>query len=412
MAAWEADAVSRLLHSDAQTLVYGEGRGTKVFGAVFALVGAAAATPGWLTALGILGLGFFGWMLLVVGTLFFVAGIGLALYRDVLTLDTDARTWTWTRGLAGRTRTRRGSFDDLEAIGLHRETRRRSSGSDHHHDTEYTAWVVTLRLAGEREEDRRRIELTASERYADAAREMESVSARLGVQMIDESGDVPQVRAAGTAGRTIREQAEQTVAQGGPQLLSRIPDLPAESRVQLDLDGSTIRLSLPVNAAHNMGHALTVLIIAGAFVGITSFFVLLVAAMWHDVLTASPIETGAVVMVAILSGVGGLFVLGFYFIGLILLIEGLYSFKGVEHLEVDGDRVRWYRTLWGKRIWRKDHTFALSKIRKVMVMTEHRREQIALVLKGDEHAMGEHLSAGDRRWLADLLRALAEVPAG
>ncbi|MHC4219742.1 MAG: hypothetical protein ACYSU7_14975, partial [Planctomycetota bacterium] len=132
----------------------------------------------------------------------------------------------------------------------------------------------------------------------------------------------------------------------------------------------------------------------------------------RDVLTAAEVEVGAVVMIAVLSLVGGLFILGFYLIALILVIEGIYSFKGVEHLEIDGDRVRWYRTLWGRRIWRKDHSFVLSGIRKITIITERRREQIALVLKGDEHAMGEHLSAGDRRWLADLLRALAEVPAG
>jgi hypothetical protein len=241
---------------------------------------------------------------------------------------------------------------------------------------------------------------------------MESVSARLGVQMIDQSGAEPQVRDAGAAQRTIREQAEQPTAQGDPRQVSRIPDLPAGSRAHLDLDGSTIRLALPVSAANNASHALTVLILAGVAAGLASFFVFGLTVIWHDVLTATPVETGAVVMFAIISVVGALFILGFYFVGLILLIEGLYSFKGVVHLGIDGDHVGWYRTLWGRRICRKHHTFALSAIRKIAVLTEHRREQIALVLKGDEHALGEHLSSGDRRWLADLLRALAEVPAG
>jgi hypothetical protein len=403
--------VSRLLHSDRDTLVYGEGRGTKVFGLVFALVGAAVATPGWLTALGVLGLGFFGWMLLAVGTLFFVIGIGVALHTDVLTLNTGDRTWTWKHGLAGRARTRHGTFDELRAIGLHRELRRRSSGTDRH-THEYTAWVVTLHLGSSVADDHDRVELAASESYDAAAREMETVSARLGLRMIDKSGAEPQVRDAGAAQRTIREQAEQPTAQGDPRQVSRIPDLPAGSRAHLDLDGSTIRLALPVSAANNASHALTVLILAGVAAGLASFFVFGLTVIWHDVLTATPVETGAVVMFAIISVVGALFILGFYFVGLILLIEGLYSFKGVEHLEIDGDHVRWYRTLWGRRIWRKDHTFALSAIRKIAVLTEHRREQIALVLKGDEHALGEHLSSGDRRWLADLLRALAEVPAG
>jgi hypothetical protein len=403
--------VSRLLHSDRDTLVYGEGRGTKIFGLVFALVGAAVATPGWLTALGVLGLGFFGWMLLAVGTLFFVIGIGVALHTDVLTLNTGDRTWTWKHGLAGRARTRHGTVDELRAIGLHRELRRRSSGTDRH-THEYTAWVVTLRLRSSTAGDRDRIELAASESQATAVTEMESVSSRLGLRMIDESGDEPQERAAGTAERTIRQRAEEAAAQGEPSQLSRIPDLPPDSRARLDVDGATIRLALPVSASNNTSHALTILIIAGAFAALASFFVLGLVVMWRDVVGATPVETGAVVMVAVLSAVGGLFVLGFYFVGLILLIEGLYSFKGVEHLEAEGDRVRWYRTLWGRRIWRKDHAFELSKIRKITVMTEQRREQIALVLKGDEHALGEHLSAGDRRWLADLLRALAELPAG
>jgi hypothetical protein len=406
----ETDTVSRLLHSDHDTLVYGEGRGTKVFGLGFALVGAVAATPGWMTALGVLGLGFFGWMLLVVGTLFVVIGIGVALYTDVLTLDTANRTWTWKHGFAGGVRTRRGSFDDLEAVGLHQEVRRRSTGTDRHHH-EYTAWVVTLRLGGSAGDGRDRIELAASESYAAAVREMESVSARLGVRMIDESGDEPQERDAGTAQRTIREQAEEATAQGDPRQVSRIPDLPADSRARLNLDGPTICLALPVSAENNASHALTVLIIAGVAAGLASFFVFGLVVVWRDVLGATPVETGAVVVFGILSLVGSLFILGFYFVGLILMIEGLYSFKGVEHLEIDRDRVRWYRTLWGKRIWRKDHTFALSAIRKIAVLTEDRREQIALVLKGDEHALGEHLSPSDRRWLADLLRALAEVPA-
>jgi hypothetical protein len=406
----ETDTVSRLLHSDHDTLVYGEGRGTKVFGLGFALVGAVAATPGWMTALGVLGLGFFGWMLLVVGTLFVVIGIGVALYTDVLTLDTANRTWTWKHGLAGGVRTRRGSFDDLEAVGLHQEVRRRSTGTDRHHH-EYTAWVVTLRLGGSAGDGRDRIELAASESYAAAVREMESVSARLGVRMIDESGDEPQERDAGTAQRTIREQAEEATAQGDPRQVSRIPDLPADSRARLNLDGPTICLALPVSAENNASHALTVLIIAGVAAGLASFFVFGLVVVWRDVLGATPVETGAVVVFGILSLVGSLFILGFYFVGLILMIEGLYSFKGVEHLEIDRDHVRWYRTLWGKRIWRKDHTFALSAIRKIAVLTEDRREQIALVLKGDEHALGEHLSPSDRRWLADLLRALAEVPA-
>jgi hypothetical protein len=166
-----------------------------------------------------------------------------------------------------------------------------------------------------------------------------------------------------------------------------------------------------VSAENNASHALTVLIIAGVAAGLASFFVFGLVVVWRDVLGATPVETGAVVVFGILSLVGSLFILGFYFVGLILMIEGLYSFKGVEHLEIDRDRVRWYRTLWGKRIWRKDHTFALSAIRKIAVLTEDRREQIALMLKGDEHALGEHLSPSDRRWLADLLRALAEVPA-
>jgi hypothetical protein len=240
---------------------------------------------------------------------------------------------------------------------------------------------------------------------------MESVSARLGVRMIDESGAQAQVLDPGTAGQTIRERVAEATTRGGPSAVSRIPDLSADSRAHLDLDGSTIRLALPVSAANNVGHALTVLVLAGVAAALASFFIFGLTVIWHDVLTATPVETGAIVMFAIISLVGTLFILGLYFVGFILLIEGLYSFKGVEHLEIDGDRVRWYRTLWSRRIWRKDHAFALSKIRKVAVMTEQRREQIALILKGDEHAMGEHLSAGDRRWLADLLRALAEVPA-
>ncbi|MHC5006680.1 MAG: hypothetical protein ACYTGF_04885 [Planctomycetota bacterium] len=403
--------MSRLLHSDDRTLVYGEGRGTRVFGLVFALVGAAAATPGWLTALGALGLGFFGWMLLVVGTLFVVIGIGVALYTNVLTLDTVQRTWSWKRGFAGRARTRRGTLDDFDAVGLHMEVRRRSSGSDRH-THEYTAWVVTLRLKGSAAGDGNRMELAASESYAASVGEMESVSARLGLRMIDESGDEPHERAAGTAERTIRQRAEEAAAQGEPSQLSRIPDLPSDSRARLDVVGAKIRLSLPVSASNNASHALTVLIIAGVAAGVASFFVLGLTVIWHDVLTATPVKTGAIVMFAIISLVGALFILGFYFVGLILLIEGLFSFKGVEHLEIQGDHVCWYRTLWGRRIWRKDHTLSLSGIKKITVLTEQRREQIVLVLKGDEHALAEHLGAGDRRWLAELLRALAEVPAG
>ncbi len=56
--------------------------------------------------------------------------------------------------------------------------------------------------------------------------------------------------------------------------------------------------------------------------------------------------------------------------------------------------------------------FDLSKIKKVMIISEERRERIALVLTGDEHDLGEHLSPGDRRWLACLLRALAQLPSG
>ncbi|MHC4766490.1 MAG: hypothetical protein ACYTF2_15450, partial [Planctomycetota bacterium] len=312
--------MSRLLQPDPQTLVYGAGRGTRVFGVMFALAGAAAATPGWLTALGVLKLGFFGWMLLVVGTLFFFIGIGVALYTDILTLDTGARTWTWKRGLAGRVRTRRGTFDELDAVGLHREVRRRSSGTGIRHQDEYTAWVVTLRLGGEIAGDRHRIELAASESYAAAVGEMESVSARLGVRLIDQTGDEPQEQAAGTVGRTIRERAEAPAARGGPQPPSRIPDLPVGSRAHLDLDETTIRLAFPVNVANNLNHALTVLIIAGAVAALASFFVFGLVVMWRDVLGATPVETGAIVMVGILSAVGGLFILGFYFVGLILLI--------------------------------------------------------------------------------------------
>jgi hypothetical protein len=112
----------------------------------------------------------------------------------------------------------------------------------------------------------------------------------------------------------------------------------------------------------------------------------------------------------VVSCIGAVFIVGFLFIGFILLIEGVYSFRGLEHLEIHGDRVRWYRTLLGRKIWRKDQSFVLSRIRKVMLLTEERREKIEVVLRGDEIALGEHLSPGDRRWLADLLRALAAVP--
>jgi hypothetical protein len=403
--------VSRLLHSDRRTLVYGEGRRTKIFGLVFAFAGAAAATPGWLTALDVLGLGFFGWMLLAVGTLFVVIGVGVALYTDVLTLDLGDRTWTWKHGLAGRLRGRRGRFDELDAISLHREVRRRSSGSERHAH-EYTAWVVTLRLSGSAAGGADRIELAASESYDVAVGEMESVSTRLGVRMVDESGDQPQERAAGTAERTIREQFDEPAAQGDPRRLSRIPDLPAASRARLELDGATMRLAFPVSGSNNASHAMTVLIIAGGFAALAAFFGFGLAVIGRDILTASPVQAGAVVMLVVLSVVGSLSILGFLFVAFILLIEGAYSFKGIEHLEIEGDRVRWYRSLFGRRIWRKDHLFELSRIRKVTILTESRREQIALVLKGDEHALGEHLSPGDRRWLADLLRALAEAPAG
>ncbi|MHC4220736.1 MAG: hypothetical protein ACYSU7_20060, partial [Planctomycetota bacterium] len=286
--------MSRLLHSDNDTLVYGEGRGTRVFGVVFALIGAAASTPGWLTALGVLRLGFFGWMLLVVGTLFVVIGIGVALYTDILTLDTRARTWSWKHGLAGRRRTRRGGFDDLDAIGLHQEVRRRSSGTDRHAH-EYTAWVVTLRLVGSAADGGDRIELAALESYGAAIREMESVSARLGVRMVDQSGDEPQERSADAAGRTIREQADEAAARVGPQELSRIPDLPAGSRARLDLEDATIRLALPVSWLNNASHALSVLVIGGVFGALASFFVLGLVVMWRDVLTAAEVEVGAVV---------------------------------------------------------------------------------------------------------------------
>jgi hypothetical protein len=403
--------LSRLLHSDRDTLVYGEGRGTRVFGLVFALVGAAAAAPGWLTAFGAVDLGFFGWLLLAVGTLFFAVGIGVALYTNVLVFDTRNRTWTWRHGFSGRVHTRRGSLDDLGAIGLHREVRRRSTGTDRHAQ-EYTAWVVTVDLGDSAAKGRRRVELAATARYGDAVREMESVSARLGVRMVDRSGDEPREREPGSAERTLRERFEEPSGPGGPRQPSRIPDLPDASPARLDVDGTAIRVALPVSASNNLGHALTVLIIAAAFAALATFFGLGLAVMWHDILGAEPVEAGAVVMVSILSLIGGLFILGFYFVALILLIEGAYSLAGVEHLEIEGDRVRWYRTLFGRRIWRKDHAFELSAIRKVTMLTEERRERIVLMLSGGEHALGEHLAAGDRRWLAGFLRALAEAPAG
>ena len=126
---------NRRLHADAQALVYGHDREARTFGVVFALIGAGVATGGALSALGVIRLGVLGWLALVVGVLFVLAGLTVATHRDRLTIDLRERTWSWRRGVPGWTRVRRGTFMDIDAVGLHRETRRSGRVARLHVDT-------------------------------------------------------------------------------------------------------------------------------------------------------------------------------------------------------------------------------------------------------------------------------------
>ncbi len=401
--------MARVRHDDDSRLEFADPLTQRIVGFILLAGGLGLAVYGLFYFAGVSLPLRFAWQAFIAAAMFIFVGAGFALRVESIAFDLDRRGYALRKGFRWRAPTMTGTFDDLEGIGLVRETRRSNHGG-RASAMSNVVWVARLNLRTGPTHRRKSIDLDEWEDRKEGLERCERYASTLGIQFVDLTGDEPDVHAPSDADRKKTGPAKlrrTPTRDAAPLDLGRlqIPELPARSFVETLRMPDRVLIRLP--SGRKWGTATKSFIIGTGFVGIPAWIFSILFLMGQ---TPFSTDWQTMALIGLLAALGFFGLLGLLFIlmGVGLLIDGLFAITGLTEFEILPTSIRWRKTLFGRgiEVRRRRRDVSIADIRKVQIVKEGDRPAVTLLTDREEFALGSYLTDADQKWLKGLIAEL------
>jgi len=312
------------------------------------------------------------WVGYLVGSIFGIVGAGFVFGRSEISFDPVARRWCRWWGMLGLKRKKEGSLDELTEVEITREVR-------HSKNSTYTVFPVRVKGAGD-------LRLTVEEpREFDKARRLgEKLGKGIDIPLVDSSGGTQTI----VKPEDMDDSIKQRVREGQIEL-EQISE-PAVKVSKYEVDGTTVRFSMPAGGLTDIIGGIAVSVVIPAFVGAVFIYPMLRDESTHEEMY-------------IVAGI-----VGFFFVvipilaGIRMILKAVYGREGIE---VSPQGIKWWSSLGP---FTKKKEISADKVEEVKVRSLESSGGTEVTVLSDDITIGfgKNLPDDEKRWIASVVQTI------